>query len=305
VSTLTESADSPSEFPELGFPPPELCLETLRSGRVHSGYLITGPAERSSEIARWFARALVCLSSEGQPCGSCSACRRSSNRDEPELDGSGKKGPLFRHIGDHPELLWVARGPDDTRVRIGQIRAAQSGMRLRSEGRRVLVVADASWLNAEAQNALLRLLEEPPPNTCLLLQAENPASLLATVRSRCQRVAVSAAAADPAGEAQLELQREITSLIGQGPAAQLDFAEAYRGPRARAAEGVSGLLEAGCAWLHSETTERRAVAGESCGDLVDAWRVLRQCRKALAQRNANPQMVAERALRALAGTHRG
>ena len=76
-------------------------------------------------------------------------------------------------------------------MRIGQIRAVQQALRLRSHegGRRAAVIADAEWLNQEAQNALLRLLEEPPPQTALLLVAATASGLLATVRSRCQRVA--------------------------------------------------------------------------------------------------------------------
>src|SRR6185503_13422081 len=64
-------------------------------------------------------------------------------------------------------------------------------------GRRVAVVADAEWLNQEAQNALLRLLEEPPPRTTLVLVTATPAGLLATVRSRCQKVALAAERVDP------------------------------------------------------------------------------------------------------------
>ena len=116
-------------------------------------------------------------------------------RDEPvEIDGTGKSGRLFRHIGDHPDLFWVDRG-DSTRVRIGQVRAVQAALRLGSHegGWRVVVIADAEWMNQEAQNALLRLLEEPP-------ERELPAAggrpvrpgLLATIRSRCQRVHPSA-----------------------------------------------------------------------------------------------------------------
>ncbi len=297
VRELTEDVRGLEELEDR---PPELCLSALASERIHSGYLMTGPPARSQGVARWFARALACETAGVGPCGSCPSCARSSGREEVEIDGSGKKGPLFRHIGDHPDLLWVGRGPDDTRVRIGQIRAAQAGLRLRSDGRRVLVIADASWLNAEAQNALLRLLEEPPTHTTVILQAENPASLLATVRSRCQRIAISAADCGVADEELEALRGELLELIGSGPAAQLDFAEQYRGPRGPAAEGVSALLEAGCDLLHHEATEVRAGSGRNCVPVLDAWQVLRQCRKALAQRNANPQMVAERALRALA-----
>ncbi|NNL85657.1 MAG: hypothetical protein HKP27_08400, partial [Myxococcales bacterium] len=161
---------------------PERLREALESGRIHSGYLLSGPAPETAAVARSFARALVCQpNSAGQhpPCGSCPGCLRSAEREEPEIDGTGKRGPLYRHVGDHPDLLWVARGPDDTRVRIGQIRAVSQKLALRGGPRRVCVVADASWMNIEAQNALLRVLEEPPPGTSFLLLCESPAALLA------------------------------------------------------------------------------------------------------------------------------
>src|SRR5512147_784867 len=170
--------------------PQALLRRSLESGRLHSAYLLSGPPPGPREAALEFARGVVCSGPAPRPCGSCPACHRSSERERIALDGSGKKGPLLRHVGDHPDLLWVERGADDTRVRIGQIRALQSALRLRAaEGeRRVAVIADAEWLNQEAQNALLRLLEEPPPGTLIVLVARSSAGLLATVRSRCQRV---------------------------------------------------------------------------------------------------------------------
>jgi DNA polymerase-3 subunit delta' len=224
------------------------------------------------------------------------------------LDGTGKSGPLLRHVGDHPDLLWVERGAGDTRVRIAQVRALQAELRLRTSegGARVAVIADAEWLNQEAQNALLRLLEEPPPRTTLVLVTASPAGLLATVRSRCQRYAFpSPASADPASEAAGETERALADRFAALPRAGLvdilDWAEEYRGARAEAADGVALLLSTASAWLRHDV-RRRAADGRPEAELAiraDAFRELQQCRKALAQRNANPQMVAERALMAL------
>ena len=169
--------------------------ESLVAGRIHSAYLLSGPGETPRDAALAFVRALVCEGDRAAaPCENCGACRRSTVGDPIPIDGTGKKGPMLRHVGDHPDLLWVERGADDTRVRIGQVRQLQSALRLRGpeNGHRAAVIADAEWLNQEAQNALLRLLEEPPPRTSLLLVTQSPAGLLATVRSRCQRVAFAA-----------------------------------------------------------------------------------------------------------------
>ncbi len=174
----TESSESPG-----------LLRRSLESGRIHSAYLLSGSGSMPRDAALDFVRALVCQQ-VGGPCEECIDCRRSSPREPIALDGTGKTGPLLRHVGDHADLFWVERGESDTRVRIGQIRALQNALHLRSNegGRRAAVIADAEWMNHEAQNALLRILEEPPPQTTLVLATATAAGLLATVRSRCQRV---------------------------------------------------------------------------------------------------------------------
>jgi DNA polymerase-3 subunit delta' len=301
----------------------------LASERIHSAYLFAGPGEAPREEALWFARALACRATGGtRPCEACPGCRRSQPKEAVALDGTGKNGPLYRHVGDHPDLLWVERGRDDTRVRIAQIRALQHALHLRAVegGRRAAVIADAEWLNLEAQNALLRTLEEPPPATSFVLVTASPAGLAATVRSRCQRVTFPAERppapdAPEAPEAARAIAERLASLPRQSVPELLDWAEEFRGVRAVAAAGVVELLGVASAWLHSGVcrdaaqgarhgleprshiprSEAKPSEGESggVGTRIEAWRTLQACRKALVQRNANPQLVAERALFAL------
>lgn len=281
----------------------ELLDHAVASGRVHSAYLLSGPGPAPRAAALRFVRGLACeAAGAARPCEACPACRRSRPAAEIAIDGAGKKGPLYRHVGDHPDLLWVERGADDTRVRIAQVRALQERLRLRAAGGgwRAAVLADAEWLNQEAQNALLRLLEEPPARTTLVLVAATASGLLATVRSRCQRVvfAPPPARLDDQPEARALAER----LAGAGALevpALLDWAEEYRGARAEAASAVGGLLRTASLWLRDRVVAR-AGAGDVARELV-AFAELQACRKALAQRNANPQMVAERALLAVRG----
>jgi hypothetical protein len=286
--------------------PVELLERALASGRIHSSYLMAGPPERVYPAAERFARGLVCSSSYARPCEDCRDCRRSQVGDPVEIDGSGKRGPLYRHLGDHPDLYWVDRGSDATRVRIGQVRAVQHALRLGSNegGWRVAVIADAEWLNQEAQNSLLKLLEEPPDRTCLILASSSAAPLAATIRSRCQRIQFPMShGVDLRGD---DLSPEQANLVARLDHVQrislpdlLDWAEEYKGSRARAAEQVGVLLEVGSEWLGQHIRDGVHAGRRNLRRELDAHKALSVCRKDLVQRNANPQMVAERALLAV------
>ncbi len=283
----------------------ERLLASVRANRVHGAYLFAGAGEAPRVAAHWFARVLACSGDPAGelPCEACSACRRSRAGEPIPLDGEGKKGPLLRHVGEHPDLTWIERGVDETRVRIGQVRALQDRFRLKGSegGRRVAVVADAEWLNQQAQSALLRTIEEPPPRTTFVLVCASPAGLLATVRSRCQRIdfPLERPPAPTSAEAPEPVRALAQRLADAGRLSLpelLDWAEEFRGPRAIAAVDAAELLRVGSAWLHER------IAGGDAPDLdaaLAAFSTLADCRKSLAQRNANPQMVAERALLSL------
>jgi len=288
-------------MPAVSSDPQVLLRRSLESGRIHSAYLLTGPGSAPRDAALEFVRALVCQQTSG-PCEECVDCRRSSARDEIALDGKGQSGPLLRHIGDHADLFWIERGSGDTRVRIGQIRALQNALRLQSTegGRRAAVIADAEWMNQEAQNALLRVLEEPPPQTTLVLATRTSAGLLATVRSRCQRLSFEAATAVPLQDSEREATVARLDAIGAATIPELlDWAAEYRGARATVVDGVQELLETASLWVRARVISEIQEPSADVTDGLDAFRTLNDCRKTLAQRNANPQMVVERALLAL------
>ena len=284
---------------------PQLQLQkVLETGRVHSAYLLSGPGSAPRDAALAFARGLVCATAGAEACEQCIQCRRSTPGDPIALDGAGKKGPLLRHVGDHADLFWIERGRDDTRVRIDQIRALQNALRLRSTegGRRAAVIADAEQMNEPAQNALLRILEEPPPSTTLILATTTSAGLLATVRSRCQRLVFREKQLSRDGSDHAELSARINGIARTPLPELLDWAAEHRGARATVVDGVNELLETASGWLRDQVAAS-VHAGNSAGASIeaqlDAFGTLNDCRKTLSQRNANPQMVAERALLAL------
>lgn len=304
------------EDESLGEDPARILRRSAENGRIHSSYLLTGAGESPAAEANRFARALVCEQSEGLPCEACSACARSSELDEAGepvdpivLDGKGKRGPTYRHIGDHPDLLWVERGEGDTRITIGQVRDVQAALRLGANegGRRVAIINQAEWLNPQAQNALLRLLEEPPPLTTLMLVSARASAIIATIRSRSVRVRFPVERAtglrdDDAPEEIAEIVRTLDTLGNRSVGELLDFAEQYRGARATAAEGVTELIDVSATWLNESVKERVAEGLAPPSRQLDAYRSLQQLRRDLIQRNANPQMVAERLLLGLRDT---
>ena len=279
---------------------------------MHSAYLLSGAGPEPRATALWLARAAVV---RGR--------RRAAVRGVPELpperpgarssplDGTGKSGPLLRHVGDHPDLLWVERGAGDTRVRIAQVRALQAELRLRTSegGARVAVIADAEWLNQEAQNALLRLLEEPPPAHVARARDGEPGGPPrdGALALPALRVPAPAAGADPRARARPEAERALAERLA-ALAERRPRRRSSTGPRSTAARaprrrsGVAQLLATASAWLRHDVrarAPRTRARAPSSRSALDAFRELQACRKALAQRNANPQMVAERALMAL------
>ncbi len=152
--------------------------EAIRAGRVHHAWLITGPEGiGKATLAYRFARHLLA------PAG--------VNPDAPE-------SPVFRRVAaaTHADLLTVERAWDDKRKRlraeivVDDVRAVADFLRLTPAegGWRVVVVDGAEHLNRNAANALLKVLEEPPPRAVLLLACAAPGRLLPTIRSRCRHL---------------------------------------------------------------------------------------------------------------------
>jgi DNA polymerase-3 subunit delta' len=107
-------------------------------------------------------------------------------------------------------------------IKVDQVREIIATAHLApSEGKsKVYVLRSADKMNPQAQNALLKLLEEPPSSACFILACENAAALLPTVRSRCELLQQNAAA-DPIPEASLALAREYFAALRSGSRAKL------------------------------------------------------------------------------------
>lgn len=154
--------------------------ESAQAGRLHHAWLLAGPRGiGKATLAFRFARWLLA----GAPGDSLALA---------------PKHPVFRRVaaGTHADLLTVERAFDEKRKRqrseivVDDVRAIAGFLRLTPAegGWRVVVLDGAEDLNRNAANALLKVLEEPPPRAVLLLSCSAPGRLLPTIRSRCRRL---------------------------------------------------------------------------------------------------------------------
>lgn len=146
----------------------QLELETARRGLSHA-YILSGPAGSGKRtLAGLLAAALVCDRRGGAlPCLSCAGCRKAEG-------------------GIHPDIVRV--GDDGKDISVAQVRAlrADAYIRPNEAERKVYILENAQTMNASAQNAMLKLLEDGPAYAVFFLLAENGSALLPTVRSRCE-----------------------------------------------------------------------------------------------------------------------
>ena len=143
-----------------------------QDGRLPHALLLCGHAGIGKErLARAFAESVMCQQPKaGMACGLCQGCRLAA-------------------AGSHPDMAMLAPEEGSKAIKIDQVRELVEFCARTPQfgGYRVVVVFPAEAMNRNAQNALLKTLEEPGSNTLLLLVSHQPGRLLPTVRSRCQQ----------------------------------------------------------------------------------------------------------------------
>jgi len=145
----------------------------ITRGRAPHAILLVGPrAVGKTTLALDLAAGLLCLAQDpaARPCRACAACRKVEH-------------------GNHPDLHRLQPEGAGEQIRISQVQTLVTDLALMPmEGRvRVAIIEAAHRLNPDAQNALLKTLEEPVGAACIVLCADDPATILPTVTSRCAR----------------------------------------------------------------------------------------------------------------------
>jgi len=145
----------------------------IEQSHLGGGYLFTGPEGVGKKlIAKTLAKAVNCLENEPDSCDECASCVKIENNQHPDV-----------HIIESSE----------GEIKIESIRQLKKDISFRPyEGRKkVFIIDNAHKLTAEAQGAILKILEEPPGNSLIILISDKPGLLFKTIISRCKTLKFS------------------------------------------------------------------------------------------------------------------
>lgn len=150
----------------------ENLINNIRTGIANQAYIFEGArGVGAMECAKMFAAALVCKNPQSSPCGACNAC-------------------IMAKAESHPDIYMLTPTDGKRNISVDQIRKVVTDAYTKpyESGKKVYIVAYGDDMNEQAQNAFLKVLEEPPQYAVFVILAENNEALLPTIRSRCTAV---------------------------------------------------------------------------------------------------------------------
>lgn len=140
----------------------------------HAPMIVGPPGLGKGQLAEWLLARLLCLSpAHGSACGECRSCE-------------------LLAAGSHPDCFRVGIPEDKKEIPVDSVRQLSASLQLTPSigSQRAGLIDPAEAMNRNAANALLKTLEEPHPGAWLILLSHRPASLPATIRSRCQSIVI-------------------------------------------------------------------------------------------------------------------
>ena len=192
-------------------------LELIRNKRIGNGYILAGPlGSGKMSLALNFSAAMNCKNPlpDLSPCGSCDSCRKILKNSHPNIhfifpSPAGKNGrddDPFEGLSEtefEPIRTAMERLSEDsyagievesaTTILISMIRKLRKNLMLSAgdSGWQVVIVYRAEKMNDPSSNAMLKILEEPPPKTVFIILTDKINGLLPTIRSRCQCISIN------------------------------------------------------------------------------------------------------------------
>lgn len=143
----------------------------VKTDKVSHAYILNGEKGAGKKLlANLFAMSLQCQNREqdGDACGECQSCRQTLSNNQPDI---------IKVSHEKPNTISI----DDIRQQVNQ----DIEIKPYSSKYKVYIIADADMMSVQAQNAILKTIEEPPEYAVIFLLTENADTLLPTIRSRC------------------------------------------------------------------------------------------------------------------------
>lgn len=184
-------------------------LDAHAGGRVHHAWLLCGPFGVGKATLAWrVARFLLATKADDGAGGLFGGAEPEPAPRSLDIDADH---PVVRriHAGSEARLFLLRRAWDDEKKRLKTVITVDEVRKLRSflqlsaadGGHRVVIVDAADEMNTQAANAILKMLEEPPPGVTFLLVSHQPSRLLPTIRSRCRVLKLSTLSPEDLSEA--------------------------------------------------------------------------------------------------------
>lgn len=178
----------------------------IRAEKVSHAYIFNGEAGSGKKLlANLFAKTLQCEKKESDPCLTCASCKKAASNNHPDI---------ISVTHEKPNSI----GIEDIRTQV----TTDAGIKPYTGPYKIYIIGDAQMLTLQAQNALLKTIEEPPAYVVIILLTNNMDALLPTITSRCVTLNLKSVGDEKVKEYLMEelqipdYQAEIDASIAQG-----------------------------------------------------------------------------------------